>query len=358
MKRLIVVQVMLLVATVLVGYARAEPDPARMTEARVDAAIEELENPESRMAALERLIEYCSDRLYNPHLFGQATNEEEKLEEKAVAAIRKQANFATISAALNTKSETLQYWAVGKVGSPSDKSALPWVELLPRLQELARQGSENIRGRSQERLAMFEGQARFLEVCAASETSLANIMRLVYGGNGKGLADRFRPHVWRLLNHEQAEVRHGALIFIGFNRQRAPMWRFKFEDRVFRKVLELSASTGDKERAAAMYALEELRSLDPNAVRSRAVILADDPCEDVRWRLPGVVRDQTNDPEVKQVLDKLLHDPSPNVRYFTIMVLGPAKHLVELRELAGCADKKVADRAKGQLKRLEEEEEE
>ena len=80
--------------------------------------------------------------------------------------------------------------------------------------------------------------------------------------------------------------------------------------------------------------------------------LADDPSEDVRWRIPGALASQKDRDDVGAILTRLLRDPSPSVRYFTIMELGPKNHVTELREISKGKDAKYAEWAVAKLKQL------
>jgi hypothetical protein len=205
---------------------------------------------------------------------------------------------------------------------------------------------------AQRRLRHIPGQQKFLARCVEAETSAANIMRLVYGSVGRDLHVRLNPHVIRLLEHEEETVRCDALAFIGFNSHRAPVWQIEFTHEVFWRVVDLSRSKSAEERAWAVYALTDMRNRDPAAVRARIFELAEDKSADVRWRLPQVLGDQLERPDVQALLAKLLRDESALVRYFTIITLGPEKHVEELRALAAGSNKQVAEYAAGQLRKV------
>ncbi len=272
--------------------------------------------------------------------------------EKAADAVAGYADFKTIKMALGSSSETLQFWALWNLRALREGTADRWATLLPRVRELATCDSDHIRGQALEKLECFEGQEAFLSRCLKSETCLGNLLRPLYGGNGEGFHDRFNPHVLRLLGHKDEKVRCEALAFIGFNSHRAPMWQITFTEKVVRRVFELSRSRSIKERANAVYALADLRSYDPKAIRERMIELVKDESEDVRWRIPGALANQLDRADVQAALAQLMRDKSATVRYFTILELGPEKHLTELRALASGPDKKIAQWAAERILQL------
>jgi HEAT repeat protein len=148
-----------------------------------------------------------------------------------------------------------------------------------------------------------------------------------------------------LLKDVNYEVRDGALLFIGFNSNRAPMWQIDFDRSIFDATVELTTSESAKERAAAAYALMEMRKLDMRRSRESFLQMAEDDSEDVRWRIAWGLTDQLEREDVQAVIADLLKDPSPLVRYMTILVVGPEKYLDELKALAQGTYSKVAAQA-------------
>ncbi|MBC8874173.1 MAG: HEAT repeat domain-containing protein [Planctomycetes bacterium] len=331
------------------------------TRADLDAAIAQLGSKETRSAALERLIPYASMRVFQVgSVFGHSGDaEKDALIGNAAEVIAQYRDFETLSMAVNSSSETLQYWALFRFPVPPFDSDDPWENLLPRLRDLATTGSSQIRGSAQDRLACYDDQRAFLGECLERDTSAANVMRLLYHLDRSTYRQRMSSHILHLLCHDEQAVRRSALVFVGSNSDSAPMWQFNFSGQVLARVLELSRSPSAVERGSAVSALTELRKQYhlrkqySDAIRNRMFKLADDPSADVRWRVPLALRDEIERPDVHAVLADLLQDESPLVRYFAILAMGPNKHMDELRELASNADKKVAEYATGQLKNLE-----
>ena len=354
----------LCVALIVPASASSEPEDERSgirTRADVDAAIAQLESKETRLAALERLIPFASLRVFQAGSLFSSSGDAEKdaLIGSAAEAIAQHRDFETLSMAINSSNETLQYWALFRFPVPPFRTDDPWEHLLPRLRDLATSGSSQIRGSAQERLGCFGDQRAFLAECLKRETSASNRMRLLYHLDRSTYRQRMSSHVLYLLGHDEEAVRRSALLFVGSNSGRAPMWQFNFSGQAFARVLELSRSPSPEERGSAVFALSDLRTQYhlrkqyPDATRERMFELADDPCADVRWRVPLALRDELERPDVHAVLARLLQDESPMVRYFTILAMGPQKHVDALRELASGPDKKVAKYAAQKLNQLE-----
>ena len=322
------------------------------SQAELNAAIARLKNETTRLIALEQLISFGWLPLYNPPWFITADAEQDRLQTQAADAIRKCNDFKTIRMALDSPSETLQDWALWNIPGQQVGDAERWNGLLPRIRRLATGKAAGIRGRAQECLRGFDNQEEFLAKCIESETCLDNLLRPLYDGNGQGFHDRFNPHVLRLLNHKEEEVRCNALGFIGFNSHRAPMWQIRFDDKVFQRVLELSRSKNISDRNIAVCALADFRSREPEAVRKRMIELATDESENVRWQIPGTLIDQMDREDVRTAMAQLLRDKAPIVRYFTIAALGPDKYMKELEELASGSDKQIAQWAAERLQGL------
>lgn len=69
----------------------------------------------------------------------------------------------------------------------------------------------------------------------------------------------------------------------------------------------------------------------------------------VRWRVVYGLKGQYGRDDVKPVIEALIHDHSPLVRYTAIINTDPKKHIKELEELTHCSDEFVAQQAAGWL---------
>lgn len=338
---------------ITLACAADKPD-ANLTAAEVESLVGQLKSEQTRLAALEKLIPFASMRIFQGGSIVSSSGnaETDALMQTAADAVAKYHDFNTISLALKSRNATLQFWAMFHTPDEPTAEIEHWQSLLPRIRELARDSIDSVRGEAQRHLRSQSGEEAFLTQCVETETSVQNIMFLLRRSNNADLGQRLSPHVFRLLSHKNEAARYDALIFIGFNSHRAPMWRITFEGKMLGRVVELSRSQDEKERAAAVYALTELRKIDPTVIRNRMIELVKDPSAEVRWRIPDALKEQLDRADVQAVLAQLLKDESPTVRYFTVMTLGPATHLNELQELSLGADPQIAVWAATKLKQI------
>jgi len=154
------------------------------------------------------------------------------------------------------------------------------------------------------------------------------------------------------LSHPDEIVRCDALLFIGFNSSRAEALQFPFGRDVFDHVICATRSKSAKERAAAAYALKDIRRLDPDTSREAFLRIANDPDEDVRWRVVAGLNGQFEREDVKRAIASLLKDKSPAVRYNIIVGVGPEKFVPQLQELSRGPDPRVAEWAAEKLKQI------
>jgi len=126
--------------------------------------------------------------------------------------------------ALNSPDRSLQLWAVSHFGSPesTETQQNPWVLLLPKLERLAVEADATIRSLAHERLKDYPAAHDFITRRVELETSPDVLMRDREPLDQ--LNQRFVQRLCFLLNHPDERVRHDALLFVGFNHSRAPMW--------------------------------------------------------------------------------------------------------------------------------------
>ncbi len=354
-----------LLLTVLLGrpVEAHRPGPADIrTRADLDALIGRLDDKETRLAALERLIGFCALRPIVAN-FGSSTGDPERdaLIDAAYEAVARAADPETIEMMIWSGNGEYRFWGLHRFppeGDAAEQGPQPdntaaWRALLPRLRQLAATGELNDRGPAQRVLIRWRGEGRFLDSLVPTETRADFLLHLLYDRNQQVLSARLDPHLLRLLNHPDGEVRRDALTYICWNHISAKMWQVRFSDAVVARVVELSRSTDDAERRRAGYALvEELHGSHPDTVRGRLIELSDDPSEHVRWNALSGLKDEADRPDVRAVLRRLLKDESPRVRYNAIVALGPERHLPELREMAAGPDADYARHAGRLLERI------
>lgn len=322
--------------------------PQIQTEAELDSTIARLSDERTRLAVIERLFRFTRGRI----LFGSIGGPVDPLVEKAYAAMEPYRDLKTAEQAMRSESPTLRVWGLWQLSNFDEQTLKSWRHLVPLVRKLAADPSADVRGNAQRKLMDQPGQEAFLAHCAEVETSAENIMWLV--GSGPGLSGRLNPHLLRLLNHDDPQARRSALLNIGSNSHRAVVWQVPYSDNIVDWVFELSRSAVESDRAGAAYALDDLQSRYPERVRSRMLEMADDPAEDVRWRVAAALGEVRDRPEVRKVLEELLHDESTTVRYSAVSSLGVEEHIEELREIAAADEPNYArDAARRWLERLE-----
>jgi len=331
-------------------------------ETVVSYLIHELQNPGTRMEAISDLIRFAGSWfLYNrggSGVYGGSQDREfDALQEKAADALNGYVDIETISRALDSPERHLQHWATAHFGSSelSEEKQRPWLPLLPKLEKLAVAADAGIRDAANQRLGDFPQEREFLAKRVELETSPDILMRLMYQAQEREeFNQRLVARLYSLLMHRDENVRHDALLFIGSNGSRAPMWRFTYDKKIFDRVIELAQSESAKERSAAAYALTEIRVLDLDDSRRAFLRMATDPSSDVRWRVAFGLKEQLERADVQHVIAALLEDKVPSVRYMTILAVGPEKHVKELEQLTQCGDQQVAEWASAKLTQIME----
>lgn len=316
-------------------------------DAVVDTMIDRLKEPDNRLPMLRALLKFSEG-------FGRMPGGPSLPAPvmKARLAADTALDTSTTEKALVDFDWLLRFTAVEHFGSPPE-TINDWKRLLPLLEKLAVKDDSAIRKAADGKLLNFPETENFLAGRLINETSAEVILELVrVGTRGMELTNRFLPLFVPLLNHPDEKVREDALLFVGFNSNRAPMLQFPFGLDVFDRVLASTKAASAKERAAAAYALTDIRQLDPDRSREAFLNLVSDPDADVRWRIAWGLAGQYEREDVKQAIAVLLKDQSPEVRYMTITAAGPSKFILELEALAKGSDPRIAKWATEKLNQL------
>lgn len=332
----------------------AEPAPLA-TNAEVTAAIARLNNPATRLPALRQLIATGENEIYQAGgsvVFGYENAEKERIAKRAAKAAIDAADLKTVSAALDSPDEDLQWYGIEFCRITDPKGFPDHAVLIPKIKKLAVTGESNIRALAVEQLQQLSGFHDFLAQRATEETSLDVVLQLVRDGGDYESA--MNDAAARLLDRKEESIRRDALDFIGFNSQRAPMLRVHFDRSIFGRVVRLSTSKSSAERACVANALgDRLFQADaPAEARATLLKLTTDPEADVRWRAINGLSAQRADPTVQAAIKRLLHDRSPEVVSFTILADGPVRHRAELEVLTNCADRQIAQWAREKLTQI------
>ena len=332
------------------------------TPADLAAIIARLDDPQTRLAAIEQLRAFSQELPIIPNL-GSSTGDplRDEMIKTAYQALAQIATPQTVGMAIWSNNPTYQWWGLWRFPSeydaahpypprpmPAAPDALtpPWRALLPRVRQLALEGDGSVRGRAQEVLAGWPGQEEILARCLAQETELESIMRMLDHRRYGNLSVALDPYLRRMLSHADRDVRYDALVFLvsNGNPSRAPVWQIQIFEAAVDRVLELSHSTETRERAAAALALGDLRGqfATSDAVRTRLLTLADDAFPEVRWRAVNSLKKFVDRDDVQAVLRRRLTDEEPSVRRFALYALAPQATDAELHAIAAGPDAEMA----------------
>lgn len=238
------------------------------SEAELAKVVAQLEVPATRLSAISTLTRFASLQLYQVGSIYWSSGDRniDALQKQATEAIRKHADFETVSQALDSTDVTLQYWGVWFWRSGTFKSREmkpnPWLSLIPKVKRLAVSDDVDVRFDAVEGLLGFSAAKTFLEERVNAETSPDILVRLLYNTNRVGLSERFNPILLRLLNHQDKDVRMQALGFIFLNHYNHPPaeYQIEFDKSIEDKVLEMTKSELEEERRVAQYALEGMKA--------------------------------------------------------------------------------------------------
>jgi len=319
-------------------------------DAVIAAMIDRLKEPEDRLPMLRALLEFSGGFGGMPGF--SARTPLEKLAVKAKQAVNDALDVPTVEMALVDSNWLLRITAVEHFGNPPAQTS-EWERLLPQMEKLAVNDDSAIRGAADGKLHWFPGTEQFLAERLTNETSADVILELLRDRNvGNELNDRFLVLFVPLLSHPNEKVREDALLFIGFNSDRAPMLQFSFGMDVFDRVIASTRANSATERADAAYALADIRQLDMDRSREAFLHLVNDPDADVRLRVAWGLNNQLEREDVKRAIAVLLKDKSAEVRFVTILAAGPQKFIPELEALSRGSDPSVADLAAQKLNQL------
>jgi HEAT repeat protein len=276
----------------------------------------------------------------------------DKLLIRALQVANEAFDVPTVEKALADSDWLLRITAVNHFGNRS-AGINEWKPLLPQMEKLAVDDDASVRSAADERLREFPGKAKFLAERETNETSAVVVLRLLRNRYvGDEFKNQFLARFLPLLSHPDENVRDDALLFIGFNSHRAPMWQMPFGTEVFDRLIVSTRAKSAKERAAAAYALTDIRQIDKDRSREAFLHLVTDADQDVRWRIAWGLSDQLGREDVKRAIAVLLKDKSLNVRYETILAAGAQRFIPELKELSKGPDPRVAQSATEKLSQL------
>lgn len=278
MKHKVLVSAFLVLAIVTGRGLCAESPPEKATSAATSAAtpdiqtredlqkvIEGLKDPETKMAALARLIRFADGQLYQVGsvFFQSGDANRDELQREAAKAAYGCVDLATVLKALDSSDDKLRFFGIWTFGS----MRVPHAEWVPHLPKLERLIDGSLGWIVIDRLEKFSEEKKFLAARLEVETNPSNLMKLERraGYLSDNWSGRFCRRLERLLDHADAKVRLGAIQFISFSGNNAPMWQVDFDAPVLDRVAALTQSAAADERKAALDALKQVTDEDCSA---------------------------------------------------------------------------------------------
>lgn len=191
-------------------------------EAIVTAYIDQLGRRDSRLRAMLVLMHFAGEELWSRGGMGYGGSGDEAfdgLRKRAAAAVHQCADLQTVAQALDSADRQLQYWAVAHFGGPEpiEQQPNPWVPLLPTLERVVVEAEAGIRSLANQRRRDYPEACEFLAERAELETSPEVLMRLMRDEVPLDeFNERFVARLRAVLSHPDPNVRHDALLFVGF----------------------------------------------------------------------------------------------------------------------------------------------
>lgn len=224
--------------------------------------IEGLKDPETKMAALARLIRFADSQLYQVGsvFFSSGDANRDELQREAAKAAYGCVDLATVLKAMDSPDGKIQFFGIWTFGS----SRVPHAEWVPHLPKLERLIDGSLGWIVIERLEQFSEEKKFLAARLEVETNPSNLMKLERraGYASDNWSGRFCRRLERLLDHADAKVRLGAIQFISYSGNNAPMWQVDFDAPVLDRVVVLTQSAAGDERKAALDAVKRVTDVD------------------------------------------------------------------------------------------------
>lgn len=326
-----------------------------VTKADLEKIIARLNDPVLRLQAISELFRFTGMHEWlnfdiKPFYSEQGSSSPlEALKQMAAKAIDRYSTPEMTSVALESNDPILRHWALSNFETDL-RHQQRWVHLLSKVERLAEKGDFNERYMADHILMGYEKERDFCNRRFIIETD-PNLLEVLInfwedGASTKKISDRFLT----LLDHKDEKVRIYCLGAIRDNENAARPRTYG--KNLFDKIIERTLSSSSRERIFACYALEALKKMNTDRYRTVLLRMANDPSGEVRRVVPDGLREDAERPDVRPVLLKLLKDTDPATRYSAARAIGPMFCVKELRELALCPNKNVAEMAIGQLKLL------
>jgi len=239
------------------------------SQADLDVVVGKLKQPATKIDALTTLIHFANFRLYSiggvfmsyydPSLTSSQNQLVNDLSYQAVKAIRANTNFDSISLALDSSDGDAQFWALRNLSGWGMNPKENWASLVPKINRLAVEGDPKVREAVVEEVGWRSPFREFLKSRINVETNPYVVLLILNEPFKSDRSQHMTPVLLRLLNSPDEEVRSQALMFIGSNYAVEPKLQVNFDPRVITKVVESAKSKSNRQKQAALFALDGLK---------------------------------------------------------------------------------------------------
>jgi hypothetical protein len=252
-------------ATTATSTAAATAEPDIRTREDLLQVIKSLAEPETKLAAMTRLVTFADHQLYQGGsiIMGTDDPERDQLQRDAAKAVYEYVDLPIVLKFLDSTDEKLQFFGIWEFGS----ERVPQEQWMPHLAKLERLIDTDRGWKVIERLEKFPEAKEFLTARLEVETSPYNLQDL--GRFLQKPAGWFGQRLERLLGHADAKVRLAAVRLIAGNHSSAPMYQLDFDAPVLDRVAALTQSADAEEPRMALLAFRQLTGEDYTAYPGR-----------------------------------------------------------------------------------------
>lgn len=239
------------------------------SQSDLDVIVARLNQPATKIDALTTLLNFAGFRYYqigsvmNLHYDPSLTNEQNQLinnlASQAVKSIHENTNFDLVRHALDSSDGKLQFWAIWNFAPRGMNHKENWASLVPKIKRLAVVGDSGVREEVARRMIGRSDLRDFLKSRIDVETDPFTVLIILDEPVKSDRSQHMTPVLLRLLSSPDEEVRYQALVFIGSNHNSATMWQVNFDPRVITKVMVSAKSKSNREKQAALFALDGVK---------------------------------------------------------------------------------------------------
>lgn len=279
MKRAILCLVVLLCGGLAEPAKGANGTEDILSEEELKIAVQQLDNPATEMAALQKLIKSAGFFLYELGSVRIKTDDRAADERRRAAAraARAHENVQSVGRALSSNEREVRFWGVMGFEFIYGRCE-PWKPLLPRLEQIAASRDEdaNIRREAIRKLQSYEEAAPFLSKLQESpdETDPSILMTLLnFGSSDPEVRARWYARAVKFLSGNDEALRMLWLQDIWgnvWNPSTAPMWQIDADPALIESLRQIEGTGSKEEKELASRAIMALAKKPRTAAKPGA----------------------------------------------------------------------------------------